>query len=216
MPYVPHLAITAAGGMPGGERWSCTLTYGNGVVGVATQDEAQAVAQAAVAPWSAFMVANASKIVNGVTLQRVTARVITAAGTTAALGEAAPAATVAGNNSLLLPNQCAVVLSLRTATPGPRGRGRIFLPALAAAPNGAGRLDPATRDGILAQSATLVAGLREAVETNTASDLWSLVVASGAGQGLLSRVNSLRVGDVIDTQRRRRDALVESYSSVPV
>lgn len=102
-----------------------------------------------------------------------------------------------------LPQEVAVVASLRTALASRRGRGRMYLPAPAyGALTSASRLDTTIRDDIAQAMSTYL-------DTDVTTGLFSCV-ASATGT-LLSTVLEVRVGDVFDSQRRRRDSLIESY-----
>lgn len=102
-----------------------------------------------------------------------------------------------------LPQEVAVVTSLRTALASRRGRGRMYLPAPAyGALTSLSRLDTTIRDDIAQAMSTYL-------DSDALTGLFS-VVASATGT-LLSQVTECRVGDVFDSQRRRRDSLIESY-----
>lgn len=103
-----------------------------------------------------------------------------------------------------LPFQCAPVVSLRTATLSRAGRGRFFVPSLAVDQVDAGRMLTSARNTLADAAQDLVQGLTSAGGT--------LVIYHRA-LGTTSVVTSLDVGDVIDTQRRRRNKLIESRTS---
>lgn len=112
------------------------------------------------------------------------------------------------NNTL--PLQVAVVASLRTALGTRRGRGRVFLPAPSSAANTSfGRITSVAQNDFLnavdQYCQTLVVG----------ANTYRVNVVSVAGQDM-QIVDQVRVGDVFDTQRRRRDDLVEIYLSAAV
>lgn len=116
-----------------------------------------------------------------------------------------------GTGSLNKPLPTCAVLSLRTATPGPRGRGRMFWPALTHSLDIAGRFSAVT--GI-----ALITDLRLFLNlvTDSFDPGFELYIALRSGTDHVSRVvTSLKCGDVPDTQRKRRDALVEIYQSLP-
>ncbi len=99
-----------------------------------------------------------------------------------------------------LPFQCAPVVSLRTDLATRSGRGRFYLPALAEGNTTAGRLLLASQQAIV----------------TAAQQFFASLDTGGLQPILLSRVSlaqtpvtSFDVGDVIDTQRRRRNQLVE-------
>lgn len=126
-----------------------------------------------------------------------------------------------GNGSSnTLPLQCSVVASHRTAQTGKRGRGRQFLPALDQnSIDAAGRLTSDAQTAIAnAQHDALVAAsyidpdntaVIPAVISNTGT-------ATAPNLNKYATINAVRVGNVVDTQRRRRNKLVESYNNVPV
>ena len=111
------------------------------------------------------------------------------------------------------PFQTAIAVSLRTAHPGPSGRGRIYWPATGAV----------ISDSTLRPNSTLMTALvtdtktyLKAIESAIAAQALvttELAVWSRLGAQLYP-VHTLLAGDVLDSQRRRRDALVETYQSV--
>lgn len=116
-----------------------------------------------------------------------------------------------GQGVTSLPPQCSGVISLRTGQPGGRRRGRMYFPPFAATVLDAyGTFIFAARNALadsLSQYFTAFNG--DATVESTA------VVASQTG-GFLSEIVEVRVGNIIDTQRRRRNTLPESYYQVGV
>nr|CRY97198.1 hypothetical protein [uncultured prokaryote] len=216
MPTLPHTSLTAAGSMPGGERWSCTLNFGNFAGSVQPSAAGlQSFANLATDWWEDMVGSADSFMSNIVTLQRVDARNVNG-GLTTALASAAPATPVTGGggaSGASLPNQCSVVASLRTEEPGARGRGRIYLPTNKAVVDATGRLPAVSRTQLAAQVELLLNKLNNSAENVTDETGFRLCVVSGVGAGGNFPVTTMRVGDVVDTQRRRRDALVEAYDS---
>lgn len=106
--------------------------------------------------------------------------------------------------------QIACKVTLRTARR--RGRGHVggfYLPCPAMGPNGEGQ------SVSYASTASVVAGafVNDVAETLEAP----VVIGSALGAGRLEPVTAVVVGSVPDTQRRRRNALVEVYSTpVPI
>jgi hypothetical protein len=121
-----------------------------------------------------------------------------------------------GNGSSdILPPQIAIVASHRTAQTGRRGQGRQYRPAVDQnSVTAGGRLSSAAQAATVAshvaalESAKLTIAdatvVRPAVITNTGT-------AAAPDLSRYAVINSVRVGDVLDTQRRRRNKLVETY-----
>lgn len=136
----------------------------------------------------------------------------TPGGAATAVG-ASTGSTVAGSGTVTMPPQCAMVVSLLTPFPGRRTRGRFYMPFLTASMTSSLRIGGAVT---LASRATSMASMLNAIgaAAETLPDLEPVIV-SAAG-GTITPVSSVRVGDVMDTQRRRRDALIENYASASV
>jgi len=103
-----------------------------------------------------------------------------------------------------LPFQCAPVVSLRTATLSRRGRGRFYAPSLAVDQVAAGRM--------VAGAQTALANSAEAMMNALQAAALQPVIYH-RDLGTTTNVVSLDVGDVIDTQRRRRNKLIEARTS---
>lgn len=204
-----HLLLQFSGTLPGGEVWSCGIRN-QAVTGTPSQTILQTVATGASALWSTFHAVVNNAFGAGVVYDLVTARVISPAGVTVAQAEASPGTPTAGASAANKPNQCAVVVTLVSTLAGRQGRGRMYLPALGGTITTAGRLGTTQRDSIADTAATLVDGLSDLSEANYVAS--RMAVQSQVGP-TASQVVTIRVGDVWDTQRRRRDGMVESYTS---
>lgn len=109
-----------------------------------------------------------------------------------------------------LPPQCSVVMSLRTASAGRSGRGRFYLPGLGTSQvSSTGRLISTERAGFVDPFKTYV----DAVQTALV-DGHLAVYSKKLGDN--TDVVKVDMGDVIDTQRRRRNKLSESRYSVTI
>lgn len=113
----------------------------------------------------------------------------------------------ADSTGVLLPPQLAVVCSLRTSLATRAGRGRMYWPGPASDALTSGKI------GTTPQAVFVTAG----------SALFSALGAASMIPVLYSRtttlvqvITSFDVGNVLDTQRRRRDQLVESRTSAVV
>ena len=107
----------------------------------------------------------------------------------------------------MLPYQCATVISLITASATRHGRGRFYLPPLATG----------TVDGGLISAATITSldTAWTAFFDSLNTDGVNPVVRNRTGH-ISTPVTSARVGNVFDTQRRRRNKLVEVYTAIAV
>ncbi|WP_299315555.1 hypothetical protein [uncultured Halomonas sp.] len=121
------------------------------------------------------------------------------------LGKASdPRSEVGTSVDACLPFQCAPVVSLRTALANRSGRGRFYAPSPAVSAQDGGRLVAAAQTNLADSALGLMNGLTGAGLTP--------VIVNRATLGT-TPITSLDVGDVIDTQRRRRNKLIESRTS---
>lgn len=206
------LRVSYKGTMPSGEEWSINPTYSiGGDFGApvsSTQANTIAVAIAAIAvPTGLLAVMSSSCAVSGA---RVEARSLT--GVLESIGEAVKGTPTPGSSTATPQSfQTSMVISLRTATAGASGRGRLYWPATGAAlTNATLRIPNASMATFLSASKTLLSGIQAAIDVTL--DGVSLAVWSRKNADLYP-VTSLQIGDVLDVQRRRRDTAVETYSS---
>lgn len=204
--------VVLNGTMIGGEIWSTGITYagpGGEVIESAEgcQDWAEAVA--ALFP---SIIANdlgnylsTSAEVTGVTVYHYPA-----SGPADALGTA-PTPDSPGLTAITCPFQTSVVMSMRTASAGASFRGRNYWPALAADILSTGRIATGDATDLATRWTELLVAIAEA-STLTPTPVPMIYSAT---RNLITPVTFVSVGDVPDTQRRRRNALVESYSSAP-
>jgi len=132
---------------------------------------------------------------------------------TATIVGGSTSASVAGQGGMDLPPQATVVVSLQTSLRGARYRGRMYLPAIGADMNTDLKWGgTATPTGVAAEFAAFF----EFVNTAALAYSAGSVGVYSAAADVVTQVTSVRVGDVMDTQRRRRDNLLEIYSVEPV
>lgn len=117
----------------------------------------------------------------------------------------------AGTTSGVLPLQCSIVASHRSAQVGRRGRGRIYLP-----PTGSAVITDGVLSGTNPQTvANAHAAMLEAVCDIPATPRLRPIV-TGKPWSSYAVIQSVEVGNVIDTQQRRRRSLVETRASSSV
>lgn len=128
-----------------------------------------------------------------------------------------PATAVSGGapgTAVTPPPQVSLVCSLQNSLPrGLATKGRLFLPGITAVIDTTGHLNTADTTNIATNMKTFFDAI-----TNDADTPGNPVLASKGRPplllgGAIRNVNSIRVGNVYDTQRRRRNALVETYIS---
>ena len=119
---------------------------------------------------------------------------------------------VGGGPSSILPLQIALVASHTTPQPGRRGRGRMFLPAQNTSTLTSGRVSSTITASALAAQIALL----EAVALDTGVDPANSSVRpiiTGKPYDSYGMITGVSVGDVFDTQRRRRNAISETRST---
>ena len=119
-----------------------------------------------------------------------------------------------GSAATGLPMQLAVCVSLNTARPGRSYQGRSYLAGLAG--------EAVSASGLLTEATTLIFANAFAAMM---SEVNASTYAGGEGLtlGVLSKLKTniqdithVRVGNIVDTQRRRRNAVAEAYSVAAV
>jgi len=209
-----HLLIQFSGGLPSGEVWSCGLRTTSPLTPGAG-DNIAAIASGCVTPWTTFFTTSNVAAGANTTFTTVTARVISPAGVTTAIGVASPGSAVVGLGANALPNQIARCFTLQTGRAGRSGRGRIYVPALGAVLGSTGLISSTFSLNCAQALATAIISMNSAIQAQT-----NVAVFIGVQSQVIldngARVLSVRVGNVLDTQRRRRDAMTEAYSSATV
>lgn len=118
---------------------------------------------------------------------------------------------IAGSGTGVHPFQISRAVSLTTNLASRRARGRFYWPALVASVSTTtGKSTPPT--GLVGAWAQLLSDWGSDAPGDV---VLTPVIYSRVGDAL-NEVSSVRIGDVLDTQRRRRDGLVESYVSALV
>lgn len=201
--------VTWSGTTDGGDQWSSSCAYNTdfGTGPVKTSADLTTWAAAIAALPTTGRLDLAQSIPTNMPTTQVRCAYIDSAGKTAAVGVAAWAWTT--TNDPTMPPQCAIVLTLLTDLAGRSHRGRMYWPAGGNTVTGEGRLSAAVRGNIATQAAAYLVAAGSAAGV----DLAMIPVVNSKVLGTTTEVTVLRVGDVIDTQRRRRNRLVEAYSS---
>jgi hypothetical protein len=212
--------VTLSGQMfSGAEEWQTGFYMGSATqdASVPTQQFADAVRDA----WTTFFTHADSAISNSYSFTQVKAVRLAKDGRYDGTDPAvsSPAGTVTGSRpGSPMPAQVALVATLIAGSgKGLAGKGRMYLPGVSETISGNGHLD----QGYCVKWATNLAAFFNTI--NGSFDAPGEVINVSRGHkkqlGLGARnvpVNGVRVGNVYDTQRRRRNALAETYSAATV
>ena len=113
--------------------------------------------------------------------------------------------------------QDSCVLSLRTSTPGPTGRGRLYWPALGASLSSSFQLTTPTPAQAVADAKTWLSAIGDYMNdyyTSISSALSVVLAVRSVKNHVCRDVVQVQVGSILDTQRRRREDIPETYASV--
>lgn len=117
----------------------------------------------------------------------------------------------AGSTSGLLPLQNSIVCSHRSAQVGRRGRGRIFLPPSGSSIITNGLINATACQDIADAHAAFLAAC--SLPGGTGLTARTIPIVTGGNFTEYGQILAVQVGNVMDTQRRRRKALVETVYS---
>lgn len=215
---LPHriVKVTLAGTMFGGnEIWS-TGFYLGWENKDADPITAQGMADVSFA-WETFFKNATSEISSRYTYNTLKMHVVNNDGKTlpdSAQYHAPATAAVGGASSLALPPQIATVATLANSLPrGLATKGRMFLPGVSSMVDATGHIAAATTANI----ATNLKTFFDAVYNDADLPGNPMLASVGRGplhtDGAIRRISTVRVGNVYDTQRRRRNALTEAYTT---
>jgi hypothetical protein len=207
--------VTISGTLPGGEEWSINPNFvgpsgTGGAVTLFSELQQWSDAIAAVGDLGPVPEPIGELISSGASVNTIRVAAYQANGDIITVAETQLGTPGKGTTNVTKPLQTALVVSLLTGRPGRSYNGRLYLPALGAI------LDTAT--------ARVPAFTVQAYLDGAKTMLQSIQTAQPDGAGMQlcvvshklefqTPVTALRIGDVLDTQRRRRESLVENYTS---
>ena len=207
----------------GAEEWSTSLNIG--FESADAGDVQQSAVDAIAAMWETFFTNPQSKFNNSwSTTQVKVARFNTNGKTDLAqvryFGYGTPL--LGGFVGNPFPAQISLAATLESAiSRGPASKGRMYLPGIVASIGGNGKIVSGDVIGIADNFEQFIS------ELNNSTDVPGTVILASPGRGTPfpgdfsdnylpptnARVTRVRVGDVMDTQRRRRNSLVEAYTT---
>lgn len=209
-----YVRVSILGSAPGGEVWSINPVFDPtgefpGSVNQANLDAATD-AIAALTPGTALVTLLSSAL--GITGARTEVR-DDSTDELIALSIQQRSPVLTGTGTPLRGAQTACVFSLRTDTPGGSGRGRLYWPAVGTSVDSTLRFTSATMTNAVNEMATYLHAMESALSTAFATIGFDLAVRSRLTH-TTPHVNKLQAGTVPDTQRRRRDKMIEDYASI--
>jgi hypothetical protein len=214
--------VTISGTCFGGaEEWSTGFWIGNETADadLPTQGLVDDIRTA----WQTFFVTSSSYVANTFTSTLVKASSVGTDGKASA--EDTMYATFTGNaagaRTENFPPQIALVATLvSTKARGVGAKGRMYLPGIVAPVDATGHINGTTQAGILTNFKTFLTAVNASTATTNVIMLashGSLTAAGtprvGGSAPINKAVVSVRLGNVYDTQRRRRNGLAEAYGS---
>lgn len=217
----PHKVarVTLSGTMFGGQEiWSTGF-----FMGFEGQD-APAITETGVsdisAAWQTFFTTSTSQISNKYVYSMCKVQMMATDGK--AVPDSAvyysPGTTVTGAANLpSMPPQIALVATLANSLPrGLATKGRMFLPGVLSSVDATGHIGSLDIGNIATNLQTFFGAIMNDADTPGRAVLASLGNAAQLRPGEIRNVTQVRVGNVYDTQRRRRNALMEAYTIKPV
>lgn len=211
----PYIRVRLLGVISTDDTWSVNPCFATGATGVPTQ--------AAMDTWASNIAAlNLGSILpttikgwmsSAVGVSGVRLEWVNAAGAVEVVSEHLLDAPQFGGAAVNMPSECAVVTSLQTSLIGRRYRGRLYWPLLAVRlDDTTTRIHTPTTSAIATAVASWLQDVADALGTGTDYD--PVVVSKAAGTNAV--VTGIKVGDVMDSQRRRRNGMKETYATVVI
>lgn len=207
--------VTIMGTSGPNEVWAtgCAFNTNFGTGPVKTFEDLQAWAEAIADLDGATYSALRDLLSPSGSLTKIKVSYIDSAGITAQLAEAdVEGSKWVSTAQLRCPQQVACVLSLSTGRPGRSYRGRMFWPAWGATMSASFYLSTPTPAEVAEDAAAYLTAIGAAAGVEFAM----IPMVNSVKLGTTTEVTAVRVGRILDTQRRRRNAAVEVYSSSPV
>jgi hypothetical protein len=219
-----HILLTWGGTLPGGEEWSCGVRLASAVseaslspipLGIADDFLALLLSGSYSGSVKAFHTRSETGIHGSALLTHIKAAAIGTNGKylpgQVAMVEEEFEPIPGGYGGLQHPNQCTVAVT--TTTDLPRGlahMGRFYLPMPGFTLDGDGVFSAADAANLAASASTFLENISDIPGVDIITSPGASVM-SKVGSGASNRITGVKVGRVIDTQRRRRRDLPEEY-----
>lgn len=225
-----HVQVQILGSAPDGEVWSTGLRYSaladtqtgfeDGTMAGLTPEVLQAISDGvaalnagAVVPSTLRGMMSSALAITGIRVNH-----LTTLGELEGAAETTLATPAPGSGSAVRPAQVACCISLNMgAAFGRSGRGRVYWPSLAGQSISTStlRMSSTARNAILTDFNAFQAAVADVITTAKGSAPSAELVVFSRKLRKVRLVQNISVGDVLDTQRRRRDSLKEQRSIQP-
>ena len=220
-----HLQVVVLGGSPDGETWSNSFRFSQhgpapmlptpGRNDITDAETLQTVADevAALQTGNVYPTTLRAGLSAALNIYGVRVNAISDSGTLVAAAEHVKATPAAGQGTATRPLQVALCVTLNSgAAYGRHYRGRVFFPALAgpAISGSTLRVSPTDRQTWATALAGLLTDIGGVINAEIVDVLPYVPVVYSRSTGQVLKIQNISVGDVLDTQRRRRDALREN------
>lgn len=208
-----RLVISGSLGTNGAERWSCGLNFMAPGSVIPADEASMNTWLANIQTYLASLpIGSAARVDMGPAAQvnQLDAYAYDVSGPATIVAQRRSTGMMVGAGTHRQAFQVSRTITLQTATGGRSGRGRVYWPALGATvtDTGTSNVPTSTADSWRDMFAAF-----EAAWPGTPAIV--LAVWSPT-QGVVRPLTSIRIGNVLDTQRRRTDKLLESYTSSPL
>ena len=222
-----YVKMTWGGTLAAGQDiWSCGLYLDAGLGNINPIDEAQWAAIGELLPTYAAAVRQLhtdtdTRIPNNVRLEWLKLAYLDVNGSYKAEAHEYiyPSPVGGGMASAYIPQVACVVTLVSEKYKDPGKYNRFYLPAANTTTAGSYKMTATETEGVAASAAAFIEALDQVYSGETGETTWAgtirPVVASKSYNQIMPVV-SLRVGDVLDTQRRRRNKVYENYNEIAV
>ena len=223
MPYPQHFIRLSFGGTMayGNEIWSCNLHIAES--GTTPSDPTTWFAavttnmQALTAPISVWFSSPAAQVPNGVKLKWFKASLIGLDGKTVGEPVWYDDDSAGAIQRGYLPQAAMVYTFVSNIYSRGAGRyNRFYLPVAPPVANGDYSIVGSDQQGMALSCANMISDVNEILHGTVGNQSTSVSIVSQTAPLGYSEVGSVQVGQIIDTQQRRRNSLAENYVSYPV
>ena len=212
---VAHNVVRINGSLPGGEVWSVTPKFNRPSGPVTEYEDLERWAGVVAGTMEAWESSNIFRqlLSSAGTIDSVRVEARNAANQLTQAAEVQLTPSLAGFGSANKIFQSCVVFTFLTGRPGRSYKGRMYWPALNASLNSTLRLSQANIDSYASNGVQLLEMIGGAGATEGE---FPIPVVVSQTTGASTPITSVRVGDILDIQRRRRDSLTENYGEAAI